>query len=39
MQKNILASTIAQNQRAIDRSERNKVGQDLVRLLRARRTE
>ena len=32
--ENILASTIAQNQRAIDRSERNKVGQDLVRLLR-----
>ena len=32
--ENILASVIAQNQRAIDRSERNKVGQDLVRLLR-----
>jgi len=32
--ENILASVVAQNQRAIDRSERNKVGQDLLRLLR-----
>ena len=32
--ENIFASVIAQNQRAIDRSERNKVGQSLLRLLR-----
>ena len=32
--ENLLASAISQNVRAIDRSERNKAGQDLLRLLR-----